>query len=676
MHISLLFLFFAIPLKAQELTKLTNTVIDIQNHFPTKESASLSSDLEDKVAEVCEIPSEPEGIDEKSSMPEPLKKDGWKVLFEVQYNPIAQDDRTLSSHFIPKGSGVNFENTYSAIYGRSIPNDLAGINQAAQDLNPYYSVMPQESVRNILIIRQLEKAQTPNQMYAQFNNYSGGMNKQEKLNFLANLGSYITYDQDRAQFMASQDNGAKGKISPFQIMRENSPGGICGDIHSTIAKFAEMSGFEAFTIGYALSNGDFKQTGPQHVITAVVDPSNKGQVHLINYGTIETNDLSKGKSLKLAPESSPGTGIIYRIFKNSGDPETGKMQQIGVLPTSLKGFFDELTKREFQLQKVMPQNMNFQQNKVGFKHEKESKYDRAKTSVHKQLGSGLVVYQGSTQEGDIWGVAISHDNYKKIYSKDGNLKRSKYFSTTLSGSLLDNNAFESGPDAYMIYLKMTGGKIFHLIESPQFKFGGAVGYNFEAMMVSNKESGVANTADINGETFMQVLAEYQKKNTHISMALKLDTTLAMKDQNLMTDLSALKSNIDPLKPNALKANIDVTQTIDEKTKLTGSAAAILTNMGSQVIVSTGIIKNATSVELKYTAGLGSAGLSKNHIKQTNLLTQTLGFDGTRLSAGQGFQNRSRTIKGQVGGYAGISNLGQGYGGVSLKLDLSKKTKGN
>jgi len=441
----------------------------------------------------------------------------------------------------------------------------------------------------------------------------------------------------------------------------------------------QHTGLEAFTIGYALTDGDFKTGGPQHVISAVVDPNDKDKVYIINYSTLQTNDLSEGQSLRLAPTNSmTGNGILYRIFKNSGDAETGKMQQIGVLPTSMRGFFDELTQKQYQLEKAMPQNQNFNQNKISFIHEKEKIKEGAKTTMHKQVGEGMTIYQGTSQEGEIWGVAVSSDKYKKIYSNaTGDLKKTKYFGATLSGSLLDNSPTASGPDMYYVYLKLTGAQIFHLIESPQFKFAGAVGYTFDAFASSDIKSGNVTAADGNLETFAQILAEYQKKNTNIKMAIKLDNTIALKDQNLMTDFSQYPSNVNFIKPNALSANVDLTQKINSNTTVTASGSALLTNMGNRVMLSTGIIKNQTSVNLSYSGGMGSAGLSSNHIKSVNLIQNSLGYDGLRLTAGQGFSNKNRTFSGTVGGYAGLSNAGTGYGGATVKINLgggSKKKK--
>ncbi len=369
-----------------------------------------------------------------------------------------------------------------------------------------------------------------------------------------------------------------------------------------------------------------------------------------------------------------GTGIIYRIFKNSGDAETGKMQQIGVLPTSLRGFFDELTQKQFQLQKALPQNQNFTQNKVSLIHEREKVKERGSSTMYKSVGEGMTVYQGSTQEGEIWGVAVSSDQYKKIYNSEGKLKKTKYFGATLAGSLLDNDAFISGPDQYFVYLKLAGAKIFHLIESPQFKFAGAVGYSFDAFTAINKESGVVNTADGNFETFAQVFAEYQKNNSNIKMAVKLDNTIALKDQNLMTDFSKYPGNIQPFKPNALAVEANFTQKINDKTLVTADGQAVISNMGNRVMLSTGLIRNNTSMNLSYTGGLGSTSLSDNGLKNVNLLQNSLGYDGLKLSAAQNFSNSKRTFTGTIGGFIGIANMGPVYGGGSVKLNIGSGNK--
>ena len=678
------FLFLVSPMAlSQEIKKLTETVIKIQNEFPSKESAVISSQIEDKISEDdCPPDEEQNELERKSSMPLNLKQAGWKVLFEVKYNPLQEQESTHQSFGMNKETAQYVESFFK-VSGEELPTTIQGMNEAGvriKDMNPHSS-MTAEVFRNAIIIRHLENAQTPEQMYSNYKNFTKDMSTEEKLGLLTTIASSIPYNDGRAEFITNQQDGAKGKISPFQIMRENTAGGVCGDIHSTVSKFAEISGFESFTIGYALTDSDFTTGGPQHVISAVVDPNNKDKVYLINYSTLQTNDLSEGQGLKLAPTNDmTGTGIIYRIFKNDGDAETGKMQQIGVLPTSLRGFFDELTQKQYQLQKALPQNQNFTQNKASFLHEREKIKERRSSTMSKQVGEGMTVYQGTTHEGEIWGVAVSTDQYKKIYnSQSGALKKTKYFGATLSGSLLDNNSSMPGPDTYFVYLKLTGAQIFHLIESPQFKFAGAIGYNFDAFAAIDKPTSEMRTADGNFETFAQVLAEYQKNNTNISMAIKLDNTIALKDQNLMTDFSKYPGNIRLFQPNALSTEINITQKIDDIKYITGSGQAVLSNMGNRIMLSTGLIMNQTTVGLSYTGGMGQAGLGPHRLKNINLIQNTLGFDGMKLNISQGFSNQRRTFTGSAGGYIGVSNAGIPNAGASLRLNLGggakKKTPG-
>lgn len=673
------FLLFISPtILAQEIEKLTKTVVEIQNALPSKEGASIASSLEDKLAEKdCPVSPDQDEIDAKSSLPLNLKRSGWKVLFEVKYNPIQKQESTHQTFNAWNGMGTSVED-YLTSRGQELPKDLASLNAVSQEMATNFGApdIGADVYRNAMIIRHLENSSTPDEMYSNYKNLISEMNTQDKLGLLTSIASYIPYNHERASFFSSQNENTKEKISPFQMMRADSTGGICGDIHSTVAKFAEISGLEAFTIGYALTNGDFKEGGPQHIISAVVDPNDKDKVYLINYSTLQTNDLSEGQSLRLAPTNNmTGTGIIYRIFKNEGDAETGKMQQIGVLPTSLRGFFDELTQKQYQLQKALPQNQNFTQNKISLIREKEKIKERGSSTMFKQVGEGMTVYQGTTQEGEIWGVAVSTDQYKKIYNNNtGKLKTTKYFGATLSGSLLDNDAFTSGPDMYFVYLKLTGAKILHLIESPQFKFAGAVGYSFDAFGAMDKASGNVTTADGNLETFAQVLAEYQKNNTNIKMAVKLDNTIALKDQNLMTDFSKYSGNIQSFKPNALSAEVNLTQKINDNTYATGSAQATLTNMGNRIMLSSGLIHNQTAVNLSYTGGMGSASLSNNALKNVNLINNSMGFDGFKLSASQGFSNKSRTFSGSAGGYLGISTMGVPNAGAGVKLDIGNGSK--
>lgn len=656
---------------------LAKDIVKINNHIISPESAKIASSIEDKIEpEVCESEIDEDEIENKSSLPRHLKTSGWKVLFEVKYVSINEDRSTHKFFNVRNNNETVFKDYYKS-RNKKYPESMDEMNSDAADLqkrlDPSQSV---ELYRNALIFFKMQQSSTANEMYAQYDRYTKDMPTNEKLGVLSTIASSMNYHGGRAEFFSTQDNGAKGKISPFDLIKTGSKGGICGDIHGTMAKLAERSGLEAFTIGYALADGDFSDGGPQHVISAVVDPKDKSKVHIINYGTLQTNDLNSGNSLRLAPTAPDmkGNGIMYRIFKNSGDAETGKMQQIGVLPTSMRGFFDELTKKQYELQKAMPQNENFNQRKTSVVFEHDKVKDKSKSIVHKSMGEGMILYQGTTQEGEIWGVALSHDQYSKVYSKKtGKLKITNTFGANLSGSILDSSSMP-GPETYYVYLKVSGAKIFHLIESPQFKFAGAIGAALDGFGAFDKRTNKGLSADANIETFTQVFAEYKKKNTNISMAIKLDTTVGLKDQNLMTDFSSYPKNIYWLKPNAASARVDATQKLNSNTSVTGSAEVVLTNIGNRVTLSTGVVKNNTSMTLNYSGGLGSAGLASNRLKSTNLLQNSLGFDGVKLGLNQNFSAIRRTASGSIGGYVGVSNHGVFNTGATLKINLGRRSR--
>ena len=158
------FLLFTSPtILAQEIEKLTKTVVEVQNALPTKEGASIASDLEDKLAEEdCPISPEQDEIDAKSSLPLNLKRSGWKVLFEVKYNPIQKQESTHQTFNAWEGMGTSVED-YLTSRGQELPKDLSTLNTVSETMARDFGApnIAPEVYRNAMIIRHGKPKITP-----------------------------------------------------------------------------------------------------------------------------------------------------------------------------------------------------------------------------------------------------------------------------------------------------------------------------------------------------------------------------------------------------------------------------------------------------------------------------------------------------------------------------------
>ncbi len=504
------------------------------------------------------------------------------------------------------------------------------------------------------------------------------MNDQEYIRFLSSVAGFVDYNDDRADFIQKEGAG-KGIVTPFeQVMGTNS--GICGDIHSMAAKMAETRKgkngepkFEAFTVGYALK-------GMQHVVTAIHDKETD-MLTVINYGRYEEQDMKDGQWVNPTSGNMPEMGTQLRIYKNdkTGDP-MGKMQQIANIPTALGSFMNALFVKENQIAKAMPQNENYRIEKLGAETSREKveiKHDGNKIT-DKVVGEGIVIYEGETDGAQIYGIALSHNVFKDMYKWDAEkrecvLKKSKYFSVGVAGSLVDLNQAEIENTIY-VYLNMKGGKIFHIYQSENFQFKGVIGYELEGYG-SRYDQGFL-TADGNLSTFLGLVADYNKNGTSIHTSLTYEMNAGFKNQNLMTDLSTLPKNVNPLGFNALSTDLNIQHKINDQNTFVSNNNLTMTRVGGRVFLSTGIIHNNTTLMASYQGGVKPLPIG-NTLQSVNLLQNFNNMDGFRLSAAQNFSNKKGSLSGTISGYGGISTSTVKplpMAGATLKLNLNGNQK--
>ncbi len=544
-----------------------------------------------------------------------------------------------------EGRVVLFEVKYQGLPSRSIESFRE---------RPYFSSNYQSEFQD------LESSKTNEEMMEKIKGYANAMSDEEYQNFLSDLANYLPYNGDRALFKQTEFGG-KGTRSPFELMTmQDTKQGICGDHHFLVSTFAEAKGWEAITIGYVVDQS-------QHVISGIIDPKDPNKIVLINYNTVQENSIDNQTELSLS-NNNPGyedLGTMYRIFKG----KDGKQVQIGNLDNSLRGFLQALTRKDYELNKAYMGNQNFNQVTLTFENKK--------TVNGKQITNDIIVYEGNTNDQQIFGVAVSRSKYQELKNEQGKVKTERYHSMSMANSFLHYGQLESKLDVLNVYLNFHGGIIHSLYESEFFKFGGILGYQADGVLAV----GEALAGDGNLETFIQAFGEYSKKGTKIRLAGKLDQTIALRDQGYMTDLKKdFTGNINPALTNAVGAELNITQKINDKTSVISNTQLMVSRLGNRVVMSSGILHNNSSILVGYQGGVGQMRLGANAVRSINMYQNSTGLDGFSVTFAQNFKykNISGTASAWVNGiqpstYRSNTPTIPTVGGT-LKINIGTKKK--
>ena len=682
-HLASLSVLISFALSAQINSSVTETskdVTDILNNKSVQTNISIAkatSQLED-LNDSDECSSEKETHEScqgfaNSLVPQGYKDKGWKTLLEIKYQ-LPNDGQSPRQIKRARKTNYNILGYYNHNPGGEL-NTAAELESEVIKIQEYYKLWidgpSPHDIRMEIIINQLSNSafnKSDEDMMTKIKNYSSTMNDHEFTRFVSAMADYVGYNDDREKFMQTPE-GAQGVVTPFQQMR-GTKYGVCGDIHSMAAKIAEQRGWEAFTVGYSVE-------GMQHVVTALVNPNDPNKLMIVNYGTYEQQALNEGNSITLPPQRMQEIGTQMRIFKNdrTGDP-LGKMQQIATIPTALGSFMNDLFKKDYQISKAMPANNNFQSKRAGAeitKHKTKLKNDDNKIT-DKYVAEGLIIYEGQTDNAYIYGVAVAHNVYKDIYRWDPNqgkcvLKKNKYFSVGLAGSLVDLTQTEFD-NTFYAYLNMKGGQILHVYQSEHFQFKGIIGYELEGFAAKYDEGFL--TGDGNFSTFLGVVADYNHKGTTIHTGLTYEANAGLRNQNLMSDFSSIPTNVNPMAFNALSLDANATYKIDKKNTLVSNNNVTMTRVGGRVFLSTGIIHNNTSFVASYQGGVKPIPIG-NTLQNVNLLQNFNNMDGFRLSVSQQFSNKKGNFSGSVSAYGGMSTATikpVPMAGATLKVNLS------
>lgn len=665
----------------QNVQEITTDINEILN-FGTSNSKTLDQlNFPNQCFNEIDFLNRCEGLS-SSLLPPKYKESGWKTLFEIKYRPI-EERRRRSIGRIVYGDidKLNLDKFYADGHPErnlSTKDQLeAEIEEASEWFAKNYpdQKIDLETLRNRIIIDQLVNpnfTKTDAEMMNKIKNYSSSMNDQEFLRFASAMAGYVDYNDERSYFEQTEDAGL-GVVTPLQQITKTKSG-ICGDIHSMVAKIAEQRGWESFTVGYAMPES-------HHVITAMVNPNDPNKLMIVNYGKYEEDAMNDTNSINLTPTGTgwEDIGMQLRIFKNdkTGDP-SGKMQQIGTIPTALGSFMSELFKKDYQIAKAMPNNQNYRIEKAGGEttQQKTNSSKDGKWISDKLVSDGFVIYEGETDNSKIYGIAVNHNTYKDMYKWDSAqnkcvLKKNKYFSAGLSGSLI-NLSHANLEDTLYVYLNIKGGEILHLYQSESFQFKGLIGYEFDGFYANYSQGFL--TGDANFASMLGLASEYKKNGTLIQLGMTYETNIALRNQNLMTDLSTIPTNINPIAFNAVSLNADMNQKLNANSTLQSKNSVTMTRLGGRVLLSTGVLYRNTSILLSYEGGLRAIPIG-NTIQSVNLLKNFNNIDGFKINVNQNFRNKSGTLSGSLSGYGGISTGTPRpipMGGATLKINLGGK----
>lgn len=651
---------------------------DLQNNVEVaRETSNLETqEIQNRQGIDCATPvHDPENSCEgflSKLLPQHLKDSGWQVLFEAKYRPV--DARSNQAELRSTGSQTFDFNTNRVenYYATHPTEDLnftseAELRAEAQKISSAFSGTSPDEFYGPLVLNQLQKSANHDEMMSRFRNLTSGMSDQAFTHLMTHFAGWADYNNERAS-LVQEEGAALGLVSPLGIITQTESG-ICGDIHSMVAKFAEQRGWEAFTVGYA-------NDGNQHIVTAMVNPNDPNKLMVVNYGQYEEHMLNSTNSILPAP-TSPGDpgfaelGMQLRIFKNTGGD--GAMEQLAVIPTPLGSMMRSLFSRENQHSRVIPENDSFTLVKAQARHQNFSASINEDGDLRERsVAHGIIIYEGETDNAQVYGVAVSRDVFNHLYKYDPELKkcikkRSRYFSLGVAGNLIDlpNSGLN---DTFYVYLNIRGGQVFHLYQTEFFQFKGLIGYELEGFAALTSEGNFLS-ADGNFTTFAGLMAEYERNGNTLYGGLRLETNAAFNNQTLWTDLSALPSNVNPVNFNALAIDLGGSARLSESLVLRTDNNYVLSRVGSRVMLSTSLIHQNTTYSLSYQGKAGSIPLG-NSLQSVNLLQNTSGYDGFKLSVGQNFQSRgiAGTLNGYVGRTSGAEQDSLFFGG-SLKINF-------
>ncbi len=152
---------------------------------------------------------------------------------------------------------------------------------------------------------------------------SAGMSDAGKLFFLQILGNKLqqTYDDEmirRGEFTVVSDEGMFQGLKDYFYGEGDGKTGICGNIHTFMAKTATEMGIEAW-LQTGISNGELQRKDEHIIMSALIKTKTGKQIVFLDYGTlIATGTLNYQRALGVLEMHSQNVALFNSFVGNPG----------------------------------------------------------------------------------------------------------------------------------------------------------------------------------------------------------------------------------------------------------------------------------------------------------------------------------------------------------------------
>jgi len=199
----------------------------------------------------------------------------------------------------------------------------------------------ENSIDNALLIYKLSQIKNEKLMYQTLQTEMKSQSFARKVDFLANLLSYL---MDNYDITSAQTDSSAIKITDMEMMAaigesirtgKKLEAGVCRHMHQLAIKMAGALGIDnAYTVAYTT-----KQLA--HMTLIMQDPKDPKKVIQLNYGTKSETDGVTGPEALSQNHGLPSNGIVFKIFNQ-------KDQFAISLPSELGGILNRVTGGEDQ----------------------------------------------------------------------------------------------------------------------------------------------------------------------------------------------------------------------------------------------------------------------------------------------------------------------------------------
>ncbi|MBI2450943.1 MAG: hypothetical protein HYV52_01225 [Parcubacteria group bacterium] len=283
--------------------------------------AEMAWAQEDQKYAPKEVPAEPTAEFALKKQPRLEPEFDWKKIvneINVSYETPYIPKKTFEAEEIPVAADLN----QTEFYG--------DFSVQEKDKTSKFYV---ESVQNSL---------SSQSFFEKLKEKSGELNAEQKIYFLQRLGNDLrsTYNYEMFQ---DNEHVVVSDEKMFNAIKNGSPSGICGNIHTFMVKAAENLGIEAW-----LQSGFTSQTG--HVwMGAIVEREDKKEIAFIDYGNlIPTGTLNYKEALGVIERRNKEIALFNSFVGDTKEvlfPVKSYAQEIMEKAAGFKEIGKELSKR-------------------------------------------------------------------------------------------------------------------------------------------------------------------------------------------------------------------------------------------------------------------------------------------------------------------------------------------